>query len=668
MELAFLKELLIIFSLSIAVIYVCHRIKVPVLVGFLITGIICGPYGLGLVQEVHVVETLSEIGIVLLLFTIGMELHLDMLVRLKKFVLIGGIAQVGLTTLVTLLAVYLVGHDPMRALFTGFLVALSSTAIVLQFFQQRAQMESPQGSICLAILVLQDLIVVPMVLITPILASGGGTFDPSVLISAALALAVITGGFFVARKVVPMILLAVVRTRSRELFNISVLAVCLAIALLTSSLGLSLSLGAFLAGILLAESEYSQSAMEGVMPFKDIFTSLFFISVGMLLNTSYAVTHLEAVLGFALLILVGKSIITTGITRALGYPWRIAIISGLALSQVGEFSFVLAKSGLDVNLIDQDYYQVFLAASVMTMVAAPFLLKAAPGLASRLALRINPYGENAPEQSQEGGEGSGKKLADHLIIVGFGICGQHLARAAGAAGIDYTILEMNPDTVRAYAASGEPIQYGDATHPAILKNLGIERARVLAVVISDPVATRNVVNMARRLNSSIYILARTHFLGEVPALKKLGASDVIPEEFETSVEMFTRVLYRYLVPQVKVERFIEEIRAENYQMLRKRSKTQSSLADINKHLSALDASALLVDAGSELIGKTLAESALRRKHGITVVAVLREGETLVNPGADFVFKEGDTAYVFASVDRLINIGWLFSGAGKQTEI
>lgn len=663
MELAFLKELLIIFSLSIAVIYVCHRIKVPVLVGFLITGVICGPYGLGLVQEVQVVETLSEIGIVLLLFTIGMELHLDMLVRLKKFVLIGGTAQVGLTTLVTLLAVYFVGHDLMRALFTGFLVALSSTAIVLQFFQQRAQMESPQGSICLAILVLQDLIVVPMVLVTPILASGGGTFDPSVLVSAALALAVITGGFFVARKVVPMILLAVVRTRSRELFNISVLAVCLAIALLTSSLGLSLSLGAFLAGILLAESEYSQNAMEGVMPFKDIFTSLFFISVGMLLNTSYAAAHIEAVLGFALLILVGKSIITVGITKALGYPWRIAIISGLALSQVGEFSFVLAKSGLNVNLIDQDYYQVFLAASVMTMVAAPFLLKAAPGLASRLAMLIRPYNADAEEDLLQA-EGKAGKLADHLIIVGFGICGKHLARAAGAAGIDYTILEMNPDTVRAYAAKGEPIQYGDATHPAILKSLGIERARVLAVVISDPVATRNVVSMARRLNSSIYILARTHFLGEVAALKKLGASDVIPEEFETSVEMFTRVLYRYLVPQVKVEHFIEEIRAENYQMLRKRSKVQSSLADVNKHLSALDASAMLVEKGSELIGKTLAETALRRKHGITVVAVLREGETLVNPGADFVFKEGDTAYVFASVDRLINIGWLFSGVAS----
>ena len=656
MEIPFLKELFIIFSLSIGVIYVCNRVKIPVLVGFLITGVLCGPYGLGLVSAVEQVETLSEIGIVLLLFSIGMELHLDMLARLKKFVFIGGSAQALLTIAAATAIALLLGQTLNNGIFFGFLLTLSSTAIVLQHFQQKGQMDSPQGHICLAILIYQDLLVVPMVLLVPILAGDMQSFDPHMLLSAAIALAVIGGGFFAARKLVPFVLASVVRTRSRELFNITVLAICLAIALLTSSMGLSLALGAFMAGIILAESDYSQNAMEGVIPFKDIFTSLFFISVGMLLNTQYAIEHIGLVLSLAGLIVVIKTVITTGVTKILGYPWRVAIIVGIAISQVGEFSFVLAKGGLDHNLFSPEQYQLFLAASVLTMALAPFLLGAAPVIARRTLNLLNPSLYEEPEE-----EGEDNSLNDHLVIIGFGLGGQILARAAGRAKIKYVVMEMNPDTVRKYAALGEPIHYGDASHPAMLRSLGIHRARVLAIIISDPAAVRVVVNTARRLNSNLHIIARTPYLTQVETLKQAGASEVIPEEFDTALEMFSLVLSRYLVPYQEIDGLMTEIELENDQIIHKRGDRKPSLLAIDSQLKEVNVSSFTVEAASFLSGKNLADLALRKKLDLNVVAILREEKLHSSPGPDFKLEAGDIAYVFGTADKLLAAAGVFSG-------
>lgn len=660
MEIPFLKELFIIFSLSIVVIYVCNRVKIPVLVGFLITGVICGPYGFGLVGALDQVETLAQIGIVLLLFSIGMELHLDMLIRLKKYVLIGGNAQALLTIGAGLVGTLILGSSVPRGVFAGFLITLSSTAIVLQHFQQKGQMDSPQGHICLAILIYQDLIVVPMVLLIPILAGGGeNSFEPQMLLSAVIAMAVIAGGFLAARKLVPIILKSVVHTKSRELFNITILALGLAVAMLTSSMGLSLALGAFLAGIILAESEYSQNALEGIMPFKDIFTSLFFISVGMLLNTLFAFEHIGLVLALALMIIIVKAIITTGVTKLLGYPWRIAIITGIAISQVGEFSFVLAKEGVDHKLMSPDHYQLFLAASILTMAMAPFLLKASPAIARRISLLIVPdRGIHAPARKPK------VELEDHLIIIGFGVAGKYLARAAVGAGIKYVILEMNPDTVTEYAAKGEPIRFGDGSHPGMLRALNVEKARIMAVVISDQPAVRGVVRAARRLNSNLHILARTAFMDDVELLHEVGANDVIPEEFETALEMFARVLSYYFVPKQEIDRRIEEVRTENYRNIREINGSNRLFMDLEGKIQGVDVNTLIVNAASMLAGKTLAQCALRQRLDLTIVAVLREEEMHTNPGGDFKLEAGDVAYLFGPADKLLQATAIFKGEGS----
>ncbi|SHN70685.1 cation:proton antiporter [Desulfovibrio litoralis] len=656
MEIPLLRELVVIFLLSIVVISVCHKLKIPPIVAFLITGVACGPFGFGFVNAVHQVEILAEIGVVFLLFSIGMELSISELIRLRKPVFIGGTGQVFLTiVLFAFIATFYVSIE--KSIFFGFLVALSSTAIVLKIFQQNAQMDSPHGRMSLSILIYQDLIIVPMMLAVPFLAGVSEKVSWDLLLKGFGYLSLLVTMFLVSRKVVPWILHKVLRTRSRELFLITILGICLSVAFLTSSMGLSLSLGAFLAGLIISESEYSHSALEGILPFRDVFTSLFFISVGMLLNVQFFLGHLVDVGFLVTIIIFGKTIIILLVVLALKYPLRPAIITGLSLAQIGEFSFVLAKAGLDQKLISGDGYQVFLAASILTMVATPFLITAAP----KIALAVNNLFSKSQNKDSESPDNScltentqKQDLNNHLIIIGFGIGGKHLARVAKLSGIPYIILEMNPDTVRFFSQQGEPIYHGDATHEAVLDFLGIKNARVLAIVISDPSAVRGITATARKMSQNLHILVRTRFLNEVLPLKEAGASDVIPEEFETSIEIFSRVLSHYLIPRQNIEHMVSEIRSENYNMLRSLDINGASLSNITKDLDHIDINALRVEQGSELIGKSLKESDLRNRFGINIVAIKRNEQLEANPTPDYVFEANDMAYILAEQPQLIN--------------
>ncbi len=637
-----LRELCIIALLSTAVIFACHKVKLPPIVGLLITGAVFGPFAFGLVKDVATVNTLAEVGVVFLLFSIGLELSMGELFRLRKPVFVGGTLQVFLTIAVFgIIGYFIRGLTGGQAIFVGFLMALSSTAIVLKILQQQAQMESPIGRICLSILIYQDLIIVPMMLAIPFLAGETKMDGTSLALTAVRTLGIITGIFFLARKAVPWLLQRVIRTKSRELFLIVTLGICLGTAYITAELGLSLSLGAFMAGLVMAESEYSNTALEGILPFRDVFTSVFFISVGMLLDMQFFLSNLGLVLLLTFIVISIKAIVLGLTTCSLNYPLRPAIVVGLSLCQVGEFSFVLAKTGLDYKLLSTPQYQIFLAASILTMAATPFLMSIAPRLAEKIG--IQPRQDSDTDKNPHD-----SPPADHLIILGYGVGGKLLARAARMAGIHYVILEMNPDTVRHFAAEGEPIFHGDAIHPAVLDHLGIRTARVLAVVISDPAAVRGVTEIARHLNPTLHILVRTRFLGEVNALKELGASDVIPEEFETAIEIFIRVLTTYLVPRNDIETFTHEVRAENYDMLRKVEIPGESIAALQKHMPDLAVSVFTLAPNAPLDGITFQEANLRQKANITVVAVQRSGEVFAHPGGDFRLRANDTVYVFSS--------------------
>jgi CPA2 family monovalent cation:H+ antiporter-2 len=450
----------------------------------------------------------------------------------------------------------------------------------------------------------------------------------------------------------------IVRTRIHELFLISLVAICFGVAWLTSQVGLSLALGAFLAGLIISESSYAQQALSDIMPFRDIFTSFFFVSVGMLLNVNFFFQHPWEVLALAAMVLVVKTFIGCFATFVIGYPLRMMILVGIATSQIGEFSFVLAQSGLKAGLLEENIYQLFLAVSILTMAATPFLIRLSPriaGLVTRIPLPVkqNPI---APPEAV----GLQNELQDHLMIIGFGVNGRNLARAARETGIPYVILEMNPVTVKNESKKGEPIYYGDATQRPVLDNLGIKTARVMVVAISDAIATRRIVSVARRMNPHLYLIARTRFLQEMEPLYKMGADEVIPEDFETSVEIFSRVLRKYLVPRDDIEKFVAEVRADNYEMFRSLVRTGSSVSDLKMTLPNVDIVTLRVGETAPAVGLSLREIDLRKKYGVTLLAIRRGTETLTNPGGEITLLMEDSLIILGSPEKLTALRELVS--------
>lgn len=569
MEIQILKDIFGIFALSTVVILIFHRVKVPAVVGFLFTGVIAGPHGLKLIGAVHEVEILAEIGVVLLLFTLGIEFSLKKLLRIKKAVFLGGAVQVVVTILTTALIVIIIGFPVNKAVFFGFLVALSSTAIVMKVIQDRAEVNSPHGQTSLAILIFQDIVIVPMILLTPILAGATQAVGMALVILTLKIVGIIIVTVVLAKWVVHGVLFQVARTRSRELFLLSILLTCLGVAWLTSSLGLSLAMGAFLAGLIISESEYSHSAFGHIIPFRDLFISFFFVSIGMLLDVGYLFSNLGMVFSVVLGLLILKAAIAGFVGTLMGLSLRAAILVGFALAQVGEFSFILSKFGLEEGLILPQTYQLFLAASVLSMAFTPFFIAISPKLAGMI-LKL-PLPEWIGAGIYPLADSKKVTLENHLVIVGFGVNGKNLARAAKLVEIPYTVIEMNPVTVRHERGRGEPIFYGDATQESVLEHAYIKSARAMVVAIPDAAATESITELSRRLNSSLHIVVRTRFLQEVDRLYQLGADYVIPEEFETSVELFTKVLNHYSVPEEKIQDVLVEIRAECYKIFRRSS-------------------------------------------------------------------------------------------------
>jgi K+:H+ antiporter len=653
MEIPLLNDIVIIFGLSIVILFICHRLRVPAIVGFLLAGILAGPYGLGLVKGVHEVEILAEVGVVLLLFTIGIELSFEKLLQIKKSVLLGGSIQVLLTFLITCVIARQLGQAIGNSIFIGFLISLSSTAIVLKLIQERAEVDSPHGRTTLGILIFQDIIIVPMILLTPLLAGATGEAGVSVPVLIGKGIGIIGLVIVSAKWIVPKVLYQIARTRSQELFLLSVVVICLAVAWLTSSAGLSLALGAFLAGLIISESEYSHQALGSILPFRDVFTSFFFVSIGMLLDVGFLFRHPGTIILIALGILFLKSIIAGFATVLLGFPFRTSILVGLALSQVGEFSFILSKTGVEHGLLSGNIYQMFLSFSVLSMAATPFIITLAPRvsdiilrlpLPKRLILGLYPV----PEVKV-------KVKKDHLIIIGFGINGRNVARAARLSGIPYAIIEMNPETVRTEQAQGEPIFYGDSTQEVVLQHANIKDARIAVTAINDPSATRRITEIIRRLNPKVHLIVRTRYLQEMKPLYELGANEVIPEEFETSVEIFTRVLAKYLIPRDEIEKLITEIRSDGYEMFRSFYEKSLSVSDLKLQLPDVEISTFKIAEKSRLVGKSIAQINLRKRFGVTVLAIRRNSQILSNPHANTQFLSNDTLIVLGLPKKIANL-------------
>lgn len=653
MEFQLLNDVIIIFALSIVILLIFYRLKLPSIIGFLITGIVSGPFGFGLVSSVHQVEVLSEIGILLLLFTIGIEFSIKEMLQLKRSVLVGGSLQVFLTTIIIALIFNFITPTFNEAIFIGFLVALSSTAILLKSYSEKGEIETPHGKVLLSILIFQDIIVVPMILFTPILAGLSGNLVSEVLILFVKALGVILLVFIGTKFIVPFLLHRVAKTRSRELFLFTILVICFGIVWLTGELGLSLALGAFLAGLIISESEYSHQALSHIMPFRDAFSSLFFVSIGMLLDINFLISNLPIALGLTLLVIIVKSLTGISSIKFLKLPWRISIIAGVALAQVGEFSFILAKTGMSFGFLSDVFYQNFLAVSILTMSLTPLFLKISPILAETASKFFQEKWDSPESKSLH------EKLEDHLIIVGFGINGRNLAKAAIKADIPFIVLETNPDTVVEEREKGTNIIFGDAVYPEVLHQANIEKARIIVIAINDPTAVQKIVTQVKDINPNVFVIVRTRHVAEVETLLNIGADEVIPEEFETSIEIFARVLVKYLIPRNQIEKFIQEIRSADYQMFRTLADDISPMQNLKLQFPDLRLSSFIIDENSQLAGKSLGELDVRNKYGFSIFAIKRKNEVISNPNASTVLQKGDIVLILTKSDEIPKLNEIF---------
>lgn len=662
MDIPLLHEMVIIFGLSIAVILACHRLKIPAIVGFLLTGVLAGPHGLGLIENVEDVDVLAEIGIILLLFTVGMEFSLKKIFEYRRFFVIGGLTQILLTVLFGFLVGLFFGRPTGESLFLGFILSLSSTAITLRVLDEKSESDSPHGRLTTGVLIFQDIVAIPMMLLTPFLGGAGGNIDTRLITTAIIGIIILVGILFAATKVVPRLLYYIAKTRSRELFLMSVLTICFSVAWMTSSMGLSLSLGAFLAGLIISDSEYRHEAISDILPFQDVFTSLFFVSIGMLLDMSFVMAQPFLIVFLSTSILLLKTMTGCIAGLVVGMPLRTSILAGLALSQIGEFSFVLAKNGANYGLADNYRYQLFLAVSLLTMGLTPTLISWSNKIAD-LILRL-PLPAVLKTGLRPEKQNHRVVYKNHIIIIGYGLSGKNLALAAKEANIPYVIIEMNPETVKHEKQKGEPIYFGDASHEAVLKHAFVENANAVAIVINDFVASRRIVEILREMNPKLYIIVRTHYFEQIHTMYQLGANEVIPDELGSSVEIFTRVLNLFQIPKNQIENVINYIRESSYSKLNVLYRNASTLYDLKFGFNDLEVESYRVPDNCQFQGKSLRDLNLRGNYGISVVSIKRQNNPINSIDAETQIFVDDVLTVVGEKEKLQRMSEYFRSLDK----
>ncbi len=623
--------------------YICFRLKLVPIVGFLLAGVMIGPNALGLVKDQALVDATAEIGVILLLFTIGIEFSLEKLARIQRLIFGGGMMQVGLSILATVIVLSAFGVDWKTGIFTGMLVALSSTAIVLKLLADSGETNSEPGQIALGLLIFQDLAIVVMVLLVPTLSGGAGGGLGEIGIALGTAVAIIAVVLVVARRVMPKILEAVAMTCSPELFLLTVIAVCFGTAYLTSLAGVSLSLGAFLAGLMVSESRFSQHALSETLPLQILFSATFFVSVGMLLDVGFLVQNLPIVIGAIVAVLLIKAATTFISVRALGYATPFAAASALTLAQIGEFSFVLERAGREVGLFPAGAgaagSQAFIATTVVLMVATPLMMK----LGSRLSVRIVEKHDLSamPDDNEQELAGHDLGLEDHVIVAGYGQAARSLVRVLAGSGIPYLITTLSPDGANEAESEDLPVIRGDATKPFLLNHIGIEKAKMLVIADDNPAKAHRITSVARQLNPTMRIVVRTRYTTDAEHLIEAGADEVISEEFESVVQLFGEVLSEYRISAEEIDRLEDLARKNGYAALMTENiAMQNSEFKCQPGEDCFDSRTVTVRENSAAVGMTIGELEIGNS-GLTFGELKRGAEVLKDPADSFRLEIGD---------------------------
>jgi CPA2 family monovalent cation:H+ antiporter-2 len=637
-----LQELVLAYALAVVLLLVAARLRLPSIVALIVAGVIAGPRGFGLVQSQQNVDLMAEVGVALLLFTAGLEFSLTELRRVWRRIVPGGLAQVAITAVAAGGVVAVVfGGSFTRIAVVGLFVALSSTAVVLKELSRRNLLHSPHGRLAIGVLLLQDVVVIAVLASAPtLLGSSSSVHGPAQAGIGAVLLnltAVAGGVLLIGRFLLPW-LLRVAASMSREAFSLAVLLASVGTAYLAASLGLSMAAGAFLAGLILAEGEFSHQVHADVRPLRDLLASLFFISIGMMLDMRALLPILPLVLAGAVAIVVGKAGLTAAAVAMTGTPVRVALATGFALAQVGEFSFVLGRAALDGGVITSTWWQVLLGASVLTMAVTPLLVNTAPALANRLARRSLVLSPTLDVQRET--------LHDHVVILGYGMGGQLLAQSLTELSVPNVVLELNGATVRSALQRGVNIHYADVSAPEPLEAAGVAHAAAVVVVISDPDASERAVRSVRVLSPDVPIIARTRYRLEAERMTEGGATLAVAEELEASLEVLSQLLVRLHIPGNVVETLVDNYRRVLGAPTGRSARAKAiPLDQLPKEVLDAPVSSLRLPAEGWGVGKTLHQLDLRNSTGATVLAIRRGRTTISAPSAGLVLAGGDDIFL-----------------------
>ncbi|MEM8487026.1 MAG: cation:proton antiporter [Bacteroidota bacterium] len=663
----FFAEVAILLVLAALIAYVGYRLKLVPIVGFLLTGVVIGPNALGLVANQELVDATAQIGVILLLFTIGIEFSLEKLVRIKRLVFGGGLLQVLLTTGLTLLILMSFGVSWQASLFTGFLVALSSTAIVLKLLGSKGETNTEPGQASLGILIFQDLSIIVMVLLVPMLA--GEVSDSSdIFLALGKATLIIVVSLFGARRVMPIVLERVAKTCSQELFLLALIAICFGMALLASLAGVSLELGAFLAGLIVSESRFSEHAFGEILPLQILFSATFFVSVGMLLDPAFLFTNLPLVLGVVVLVLLLKFLTTAFSLRVLGYSLSTAVTTGFFLAQVGEFSFVLERAGRELDLypagMETTGSKTFIAATVVLMVLTPLLSQ----LGQKLVARLQPAGssEEPSEMESQGTEeetqGSEEHftLQNHVVLAGYGATSRAFSSLLKAADIPQIVVTLSPTRAQQAEAQGIPVFRGDPTRQNALLHARVSYAKMLFVADDDPELAHKVARVVRTINPTVKIIARSRTYAPADELHHAGTDLLLADEHEVVVQLFAEMLRDYHVEPAEMEQCLGSVKHDGYLSLRDKESSKK-LAPIGAMLrGALDTRTVTLRENAPIVGKTLEDVHFSGK-GLDVKAIKR-GDMIVNrPDNELTLRLGDQLTLMGEARDFAACALLFSG-------
>ena len=643
-----LPQLLLLLGFSVLVVTLFRRLRLPPIVGYLAVGMLLGPYALN-VATGKVAPVMAELGVVFLVFTLGLEFSLPRMVAMRREALLVGGSQVVLTTAAFAAALSWVGHvQPLVAIIIGGALAMSSTAIVIRQLGEQGELNRTHSRIAVGILLFQDVAFVPLLALESAVARGGTAGIATIggaILRAAIALTLV---LTFLRWIVRPLYHEIGRARSTDLFTLATLLVALGAAWATHAVGLSMALGAFLAGMLMAETEYRHQLETVIRPFRDVLLGLFFITIGTLLDLQLLFRRLWLVLFLVVALAVVKTVIVTLVARSVAGNMRKALRTGLVVAQGGEFGFALLTLMLGDRLAPTELLQPLLAATVVGMVASAFLIRQNGRIADFIFPRDTPV-SSGNERELAATRETAKR--EHVIVCGFGRVGQNLARVLERQGFEYIALDMDPGRVQAARQGGDPVIYGDGTQTEILEAVGLAHCSVLVLTFADPDVSLRIVRAVRELRPTLPILVRTQDDAKLDALQRAGATEVVPETLEASLMLVSHTLLLLDVPVSRVVKTVGDIRNHRYAMLRRLFRRDDARPIDDTHLLREELHTVVLPPGAYSVGKSVAD--LRLEEGeVTITAIRRDGIVGRQPEPSTVLREGDVVVLYGTPEAL----------------